>query len=297
VPRALDARLGTRDLGLIETNGVRLRVRAAGPEDGPLVLLLHGFPETWYGWRQQIGALAAAGYRVWIPDQRGYGESDKPRGLERYSVDVLVGDVLGLVDAAGVERVRLVGHDWGAAVAWLFAARCDARLERLAILNVPHPLVLDRQLRRNPRQLARSWYMLWFQIPGSGEAMLARDGGAWFYDRISRSGRRGAFLESDRPEYLAAWSDPDARRAMIDWYRAAFQHRPPLPPSVRVAAPTVIIWGERDPVLGAELVEPSLAYCDDAHVVRVPSAGHFVQHDAPEVVNPALLAHLGPPRG
>lgn len=156
----------------IVTNGVRLHVVQTGPQDAPLVILLHGFPEFWYGWRQQIPALAAAGLQVWAPDQRGYNESDKPVGVGAYRIDELVADVVGLIDASGLRRASLVGHDWGAAVAWWVALTAPERLERLVILNGPHPSVMRRHLTRSVRQLLRSWYIFGFQVPWVPERLL-----------------------------------------------------------------------------------------------------------------------------
>lgn len=145
------------------SSGVALHVAQAGPQDGPVVILLHGFPEFWYGWREQILALAAAGFRVWAPDQRGYNLSEKPRGVRNYRLDALARDIVGLMDAAGVERACVVGHDWGAAVAWWLGINYPNRLAKLAILNVPHPAVFLPFLRSHPGQMLKSWYMLFFQ--------------------------------------------------------------------------------------------------------------------------------------
>ena len=141
----------------MKINGLNLHLVQAGDRQGKLLILLHGFPEFWYGWRHQIDALAAHGYRVWVPDQRGYNLSDKPAGIEAYGIDHLVEDVVGLIKAAGEERALLVGHDWGAAVAWWTAIRHPERVEQLAVLNGPHPLVMQTNLRRNPAQWRRSW--------------------------------------------------------------------------------------------------------------------------------------------
>ena len=158
---------------LIATNGITLHAVTAGPEDGPLVLLLHGFPEFWYGWRRQIPALAAAGFRVLAPDQRGYNLSDKPRELSAYRLDALAADALGLIDAAGRERAFVVGHDWGAMVAWWLALVAPQRVERLAILNVPHPYVFRRHLMNDAEQQKRSIYAGFFQLPWLPQSALS----------------------------------------------------------------------------------------------------------------------------
>ena len=170
-----------------------MHVAEAGPADGPLVVLLHGFPEFWYGWRHQIGALAAAGYRVLAPDQRGYHLSDRPRGLDAYAVDRLAADVIGLIAARGRDTATVVGHDWGAGVAWWLALRHPSWLERMAILNVPHPAVLLRHLRRDPTQWLRSWYILFFQLPRLPEALLRANDYAGMARGLRRSAQAGTF--------------------------------------------------------------------------------------------------------
>ena len=159
----------------IATNGVRLYVAQAGPNEGPLVILLHGFPEFSYGWKRQIPYLASAGYRVWTPDQRGYNLSDKPNGIAAYALDELATDVIGLIDAAGQKQVFLVGHDWGAAVAWWVASKYPDRLAKLVVMNVPHWVVIQKHLRRNLAQLRKSWYIFFFQIPWLPEILARRN--------------------------------------------------------------------------------------------------------------------------
>jgi pimeloyl-ACP methyl ester carboxylesterase len=261
----------------------------AGPADGPLVVLLHGFPEFWYGWRRQIEPLAAAGFRVLVPDQRGYGESDKPRGARAYNLEALAGDVVGLLDEAGRERATIVGHDWGAAVAWWVAIRHPGCVERLAVLNGPHPAAFRRFLRRSPRQMLRSWYMAFFQLPGLPETALR----ALAPVLLKRGlGSRGGAADPDEiARYREAWSRAGALTAMVNWYRALFRHPPPVPADLRVRAPVLVIWGARDRYLGKELAKASLAYCDRGELAGV-DATHWVQHDEPERVNRLLLDFL-----
>src|SRR5262249_41021763 len=159
---------------MVSTNGIRLHVVELGPEDGPPVILLHGFPEFWYGWRYQIGPLADAGFRVLVPDQRGYDASDKPAPVSAYALDTLADDVIGLIESTGRPRVAVVGHDWGGVVAWWAAARPPERVERLAVLNASHPIAFRRHLRSSPRQLRKSWYVFYFQLPWLPEAMFRR---------------------------------------------------------------------------------------------------------------------------
>lgn len=276
----------------VNTNGIKLHVVKAGPEEGPLVLLLHGFPEFWYGWRRQIPALASGGYRVWAPDQRGYNLSDKPRDVGAYGLDHLADDVVGLIDATGRERVCLIGHDWGAAVAWWVARLFPERLERLAILNVPHGAVMERHLRQSPAQLRRSWYIFFFQLPLIPEAALR--GGNWRagLNSLRQTSLTGSFSEDDLEMYRRAWSRPRAMTSMINWYRALLRARPSRRASPRIRVPTLMIWGARDFALGQEMAQPSIDYCDDGRLVFLEQATHWVQHDEPERVNDMLIRFL-----
>jgi epoxide hydrolase 4 len=276
---------------VVETNGVRLHVVEAGPQDGELVLLLHGFPELWYGWRQQIPALAAAGYRVLVPDQRGYNTSDKPSGVGAYAIEPLARDVLGLVDEAGREKAVVVGHDWGGVVAWWLGFAHPQRLSRLAILNVPHPAVMRRHLLRDPGQLLRSWYIFFFQLPRLPERLLARDGFA-LLARAVRGGRKGTCTSEDLEVYRAAWAQPGALQGMVNWYRAALRGVA-RPLSSRVCVETLLLWGVRDRFLGSALAAPSAERCDHVRLERFSEAGHFLQHDAADAVNDRLLRFLG----
>jgi pimeloyl-ACP methyl ester carboxylesterase len=272
------------------TNGVHLHVVQCGPSDGSLVVLLHGFPEYWYSWRHQFAALAEAGFRVWAPDQRGYNLSDKPRRVRDYTIDQLAADIIGLLDAAGHQTAAVVGHDWGAAVAWHLAAHYPSRIRRVAILNVPHPRVMGPALLRKPGQLLRSWYVLFFQLPWLPE-VLARLRGWWLARRSLRgTSRPGTFSDADLVHYRAAWAQPRAMRSMINWYRAAVRLPSRLGQSGRITIPVHIIWGERDAFLRRELAQESLAFCDDGQLTYLP-ATHWVQHEAATEVN-NLLCHF-----
>jgi len=277
----------------IETNGIKLHVVMAGPKAGQPVLLLHGFPEFWYGWRKQIPALAKAGYRVIVPDQRGYNLSDKPKGIKAYSLDKLAADILGLIDALGYDKVNLIGHDWGAVVAWAVAIWHPERLHKLGILNVPHPAVMVNYLRRgDPEQLRHSWYIFAFQVPWLPEYYLRKND--WRNsDRILRgSSKRRSFTRGDVPEYKKAWSQPGAMTAMLNWYRAAVRYLPKLLKDGRVKVPTQMIWGMRDVALSHRMARPSIDYCDEGSLVLFEEATHWVQHDEAEAVNQLLLEFL-----
>ena len=182
----------------IHTNGVNLHVATAGDEAAPLVILLHGFPEYWEAWKHQIPALVQAGYRVWTPDQRGYNLSDKPKEIAAYGLDNLALDIVGLIDAAGVDCAFVVGHDWGAMVAWWLALHHPDRIKKLTILNVPHPTATLKFMRSHPSQWLKSWYMLFFQLPWLPEKVLGRIG-----PRILRESGH-AFKSADLSGYEAA---------------------------------------------------------------------------------------------
>jgi epoxide hydrolase 4 len=278
---------GVRD-SYADLNNTRLHYVESG--EGPLVVLLHGFPEFWFSWRFQVPALAAAGFRVVAPDMRGYNLSSRPRGVPAYDIDCLAGDIHDLIRERGAESAFLAGHDWGAAVAWATAMNHPEVVGRLAILNVPHPRRLLHGLRR-PRQLVKSWYMFLFQLPWLPER-LARARRWWFFRYgFEHDARPGAFTPTDIDRYVEAWSQPGAATATINYYRAVFRQSPRRAEArIRpVDAPTLVIWGERDRYLGAELAEPDPADVPNVErVVRLPNASHWVQHDEPERVNQLL---------
>jgi epoxide hydrolase 4 len=274
---------------VISTNGVHLHAVEEGPEDGPLLILLHGFPEFWYGWRHQIEPLAAAGFRVLVPDQRGYNLSDKPRRIPAYNLDTLAGDVVGLIDAMGRDRAFVAGHDWGGAVGWWMGVKHPGRLERLALLNIPHPAVMRQTLTRSPKQLRKSSYMLFFQLPWLPERAFRRQDFDYARRTLRSTSRPGTFTDEDVALYKAAWSQPGAVRSMIHWYRAALRAQPDWPESQRVPVPTLLIWGAKDRFLGQELATASLDLCDRGRLEVIPEATHWVQHEEAGRVNGLLV--------
>jgi len=263
---------------------------AAGPQTGKIVFLLHGFPEFWYSWRKQIPALAAAGFRVVAPDQRGYNQSSKPPLVSDYHIDKLAADVLAIADQLGAARICLAGHDWGAAVAWNVAIRHPDRVERLAILNVPHPSAMLKYLRTQPRQMLRSWYMLSFQIPALPERLFAANNFQAATRALLGSSQPGTFSPADLDLYRQAWAQPGAMTAMINWYRAIFRARPVFG---RVSAPTRILWGMQDRFLLPGLAAESLQHCDRAELLPFPNATHWVHHEEPDRVNQLLIELFG----
>lgn len=271
-----------------QTANVRLHAVAAGPKDGPVVVLLHGFPEFWYGWRKQIEPLAAAGFRVIVPDQRGYNLSSKPADIASYALPELVSDVIAIADQLGQQKIFLAGHDWGAAVAWSTALLHPRRIAKLVVLNVPHPSVMRKFLSTRIRQLLRSWYMFFFQLPWLPEALFSA-----FHYRIGtrsllRSSRAGTFSFEDLAQYRAAWSQPGAVTATINWYRALFRYRAKFPDRT-AHIPTRILWGERDAFLMLEMAKESLRYCAEAELYTFADATHWLQHEEPKRVSEHLI--------
>ena len=278
----------------VEANGFSFAVDELGEGDH-LALCLHGFPESRFSWRFQLPLLAELGYRAWAPDLRGYGETEpKPKEIAAYQVDRLMEDVAALIDASGAKKVTLIAHDWGAGVGWTFAINRIRPLERLVIMNLPHPAVMAANLRSNWTQLKRSWYMFFFQLPGIPERAMTRN---------DAQGIRRAFYEMavDKanfgPDVLDRYARdaqrPGAIRGMINWYRAAFR----LPSRLRgpwpmLETPTLVIWGERDTALGVELLDGTEAHVRDLTIRRLPDVSHWVQQEAPDKVNAILREWL-----
>lgn len=264
-----------------------------GPADGPLVLLLHGFPELNVSWRHQIPALAAAGYRVLAPNQRGYAGSVKSGS---YATADLALDLVAMIDAAGAQQATVVGHDWGGGVAWTLAHLHPERVDRLVVLNCPPPAVLAHELLTNPAQLLKSWYMFFFQLPWLPERFVAENMPRTI---VAGSYNRSVWHREDLAPYAAAIAEPADARGPVNWYRGALR-KPWLLRSPRpITAPVLIIWGTQDRFLGLELIAPQvtrrvLAYGNEPDIVLIDEAGHYVQNEAPEQVNQALLAWLGP---
>ncbi len=272
----------------VVAGGVRFHYATAGR--GPLVLLLHGFPERWFSWRAQIPALAAEGYRVVAPDLRGYSLSDKP--ASGYEITDLAQDVASLIAALGEDSATVVGHDWGGAITWEAAARHPARVARCAVLNCPHPAVMHDVALRSWAQLRRSWYMLFFNVPWLPERLIARDHGR----AVMRMFRGGAahpevFTADALEGFRESVASPDDVRPMLEYYRRAVRRAlgGGLPDYPLVRQPALLLWAERDAALGTELIAPHTRVATDLTIRRIPDCGHFVQQERPDAVN-ALLA-------
>ena len=279
----------------VAVNGVELQVSVTN-EGGPkgLALLLHGFPELAFSWRHQIPALAEAGYEVWAPNLRGYGESSKPPKVSDYSMDPLLADIAALIDAAGRDDVTLIGHDWGAAQAWMFAIRRVRPLRRLVIMNVPHPACMRRELR-SFRQLRKSWYIFFFQIPWLPEKLLCARGAKAVGDAFEKTAvDTSRFPPRVTEVYRQAALRPGAMRSMLNYYRALVRGlRKTASEELRVIEiPTLMLWGLEDTALSKETTNGTDQYVTDLTLRFLPDVSHWVQQDAPETVNAMLLAWL-----
>jgi epoxide hydrolase 4 len=280
--------------GYAEVGDVKLHYVEAG--EGPVVVLLHGFPEFWYGWRLQIKPLAAAGFRVVAPDTRGYNLSSRPADVASYSADKLAEDIRGLIRELGAESAMFVGHDWGGTIAWTIAMNHPEVVDRLVILDAAHPRRLQQGLK-DPRQLLRVWYFFFFALPGLPERVVSA-GRFRFLRRFLRDASP-AYTPQEIDRYVEAWSQPGAPAAMIDYYRCSVrQSQKEAKAAIRpISAPTLVIWGQRDRYLGAKLAEPE--HDDVPNLDRVellPDASHWVHHDAAERVTQLLIDFLAPAR-
>ncbi|OLE32967.1 MAG: epoxide hydrolase, partial [Ktedonobacter sp. 13_1_20CM_3_54_15] len=259
----------------IITNGIRMHYVTQG--SGPLVVLLHGFPEFWYSWRYQIPFLAEHGYTVVAPDLRGYNDTDKPR--KGYDMPTLLRDIAGLIRGLGQDQAIIVGHDWGGGLAWQFAIHYPYMTSRLIVINAPHPYAMLREFR-TLKQLRKSWYIFFFQIPWLPEAFLLRNHANEVGRMLHGAAlQKAAFPPEVTAKYQEAMSKPGAMTAALNYYRQLFRHLPP--PAARentqVSAPTLLIWGEHDIALGIEMTYGLEQWVDDIEVKRLPDSGHWVQ--------------------
>jgi epoxide hydrolase 4 len=278
---------------IVRANGIDFNVAVAGSGER-LALCLHGFPESSFSWRYQMPLLEKLGYRVWAPDLRGYGLSSRPPGIDAYAMETLEEDVAALIEASGATEIVLIGHDWGALIAWHYAMFGRIPISKLIIMNVPHP-ALARKGLRTLRQLRKSWYIFFFQLPRIPEWALGRNGCA----AIAQAFRGMAVDKSRFPDevlevYRNAAAQPGALTAMLNYYRALIrglrrlQHRG----TPRIEAPTLMIWGEVDSALGKELSYGTDEYVADLTLRYLPNVSHWVQQEAPEKVNDMIETWL-----
>jgi len=284
------------------STGVTLNVALIGAEDAPQVILLHGFPESHRTWRGIVPLLADK-FRLAMPDLRGFGASDQPQELEAYATDKLVADIFALADALGIDRFALVGHDWGGATAWAAAIRGDRRVERLAIINSPHPLVFQRSLIEDPDQRAASQYINAFRTPGFESAIETMGYDKFFAKSFSPHVDLDSIPAEERSRYIADWSAPGAMTAMLNWYRASQMVVPAPGEATEMPAwvtrglpiieiPVLVVWGMRDRALLPLQLDDLDEQCADLTIVRLPDAGHFAPWEAPQEVAQALAPFL-----
>lgn len=276
----------------IRVNGAVLHVAEAGRKHSRLVILLHGFPEYWAAWESYIEAFAAAGYHVVVPDQRGYNLSDKPPQIAGYDLDALAGDILGLADHFGQRSFSVMGHDWGAIVGWWIATKHPDRLEKLAVLNAPHPSVWREAIRSHPGQRRLSRYVRFFQLPWLPEALLRARRFKVLADALRDRARPDTVTPAALESYRAAWRAPGALTAMLNWYRAIWRKDLPASGSLRLTTPVLLIWGEREVFAVRDLAEESLRLCENHQAIYLEQATHWVQHDEPERCIAACLSFL-----
>lgn len=274
----------------IATNGISLHVAEAGPTDGPLVVLLHGFPEFWYCWRAQIGPLAEKGFHVVAPDQRGYNLGDKPRGAAAYDLDALAKDIIGLADFFGAQKFRLAGHDWGGNVGWWLAQNYPARVERFVSISAGHPAVWRERMETDPVQRQKSTYVKLFRIPLFPEYIIRRRNFEAIAGAITATERPGTVSETELDRYREAWSQKGAITGGLNWYRAILKRRFPSWKQIQITVPTLAIWGDKDVYGDEKLIAESIALCSRGELIRLENATHWTLQDEPDKVNTFLQA-------
>ena len=279
-------------------DGLNMRVARAGAGD-QLVVMLHGFPESWYSWRHQLREFAPR-FDCVAPELRGYGETDAPRGIANYRIERLVEDVVGLIETLGHQNAIVIGHDWGGAIAWATALMRPDRVAKLCVMNCPHPRKFRDNIRSNPRQMLRSWYMLFFQIPLLADTLIWANNSA-LVPRMIRSSahNKAAFNDEDFAHFRETFRKPYSTRAAINYYRALIRRdlmRTPPPDhwlARTIAAPTLLIWGEHDVALGKELTYGMEDLFTGPFAIKyIADSGHWVQQERPEQVNQYLAEFL-----
>lgn len=270
-------------------SGVLIHVVFAGPKEGPPVVLLHGYPEFWWAWNQQIAQLARAGFRVIVPDQRGYNSSEKPSGVEAYTVDLLMADIIALIVRLRYDDVFLAGHDWGGAIAWRLAIEHPDRVRKLVMFNAPHPLAWKDASENPEKEESINWFRTFFLLPVLPE--LATRAGNWrvVVNSLRDTSRPGTFSDRELDYYRYAWARNWSMHSMINWYRAAFRYPVDVPDDSMVRVPTRIVWGMQDRFFETRMAKLSLQHCADATLVEVPNAGHWLLHEEPELTSNQMI--------
>ena len=263
---------------LIETNGIKLHTVMIG--EGPPLVLLHGFPDFWYGWKSVISGLKSH-YKLIIPDMRGFNLSDKPKGVSNYKIELLIDDIKGLVESLNLGKVYLAGHDWGGAVAWAFAEKYPDMLHKLAILNAPHMKIFQQKLRTDKKQQKASFYIFEFLKP-DGEKFLFKDDDKWLKFAVFEGMiNKKDFTDFDKEQYLKAWRQPGAILGGVNYYRANTSFKDS---TGKITVPTLVIHGMKDIAVLPSVLDELSNYVSDLKVIRAENASHWVMHDVPELI-------------
>jgi epoxide hydrolase 4 len=273
-----------------DVNGVNLHVGHAGKQHRKILLFLHGFPEYSYGWKNQIPFFVEKGYHVVVPDQRGYNLSSKPQGIAAYKLEILMRDIVELIKSITSEKIIIIGHDWGGAVSWALALHHPELIAQLIILNMPHPQVMRETLKTNPKQMLKSWYAGFFQVPRLPEFLISRFDYKILASGIRKNANNGAISLVDIEQYKKAWRQRDALKSMINWYRAFRESNLHL--DLEVSVPTLILWGIKDQFLIKEMAGKSLKRCLYGQLIFFQDLTHWLHHEDPERINNMILEFI-----
>lgn len=273
-----------------EVNGIMLHSLQDGAGNKDIIIFLHGFPEYSYAWHKQLSFFAAQGFHAIAPDQRGYNLSSKPKGVKAYVIDNLVADIVLLIKQLGQNPVTLVGHDWGGAVAWALAIKHPNLLKQLVILNMPHLAVMKKHLRSNFKQMLKSWYAMFFQLPFLPEFFCRIGDNKFLVRSLIKTSNKNTFSKQDIAFYKQAWQQPHALKSMLNWYRA-FKYDV-TKNYAKVDVPALILWGQNDAFLSKEMAQDSLEICTNGKVVMIENATHWLHHETPDEVNRLILKFL-----
>lgn len=270
----------------VDLGKVTLHVVLAGPKDGPPVVLLHGYPEFWYAWYRQMGRLAQAGFRVIVPDQRGYNLSDKPQSIEDYRVDVLASDIAGLIETLGYDKAFVAAHDWGGGVAWQLAIRHPGRVRKMVIFDTPHPQASSDGPSKEKKV---DWFRTYFQIPWLPEWSGRLANWRLLSNALRNSSKPGTFPEEKMDLYRSAWDNDGAMTTMVDWYRAAYRFPLPIEGKARVSVRTLIVVAPNDAFIPGDLTRASLKYLDDGRLLELKEGTHWVLQEDPVGTSQILI--------
>jgi epoxide hydrolase 4 len=276
-----------------QVNGIDLHIMEMGEKGHRIILFLHGFPEFWYGWQKQMEYFALKGFHVIVPDQRGYNLSSKPKGVLSYRITTLAEDIIQLIRATSTEKVYMVGHDWGGAVAWAVAYLHPGLLHKVIILNMPHPRVFRQTVRKDLRQMLKSWYIGFFQLSKIPEKVLAMYQYRMMQNSLLRTSLPGTFSLADLQQYRQAWQQPEALHSMINWYRAAMRYKNPFSLGFQqVEIPLLLIWGNKDKFLQPEMAQKSLRYCQNGRLHMMAEATHWLHHEKSKEINELIYQFM-----